>query len=159
MVRAEIILKVGVVGLVASMSGFGCGGSEVVNPSAPSASRLRTIVVAYAKATDELDHPPGSKEELLPYLKSQPDPDDSDTPVKEIDVDALFRSPTDGENYVIFWGVDCREFSGFPRTQPVLAYEKEGKDGKRVVAQGRYVRTVTDDEFAELPFPKGRRAP
>jgi hypothetical protein len=62
---------------------------------------------------------------------------------------------------VILWGVDYRTYktSGDPASLPVLAYEKHGKDGKRLVLQYRYVTLVTDEELAGLPFPKGHRPP
>jgi hypothetical protein len=161
MVRSELVMKLVVVGLLASLSGSGCGGgAEEIPPEIKDATKnLRTISNGYVKGTEAMDHPPRNKEELVPYIHAVPDLEDPDAPEPEIDMEQLFRSPNDGEKYVIHWGVDFRDFRINTRTMPVLAYEKVGKDGKRVVAQGRYVRIVTDDDFVDLPFPPGFRAP
>ena len=158
MVR-EATLTIGLVGLLACVSGLGCGGGGKVTPLAPSSNNLRTIVLAYGKATQDLGHAPRSKEELLPYFQSAPDPEDPDKPVKIVDVSTIFRSPADEKDYVIHWGVNLADFEGAPSTWPVLAYEREGKDGKRFILQGRYVKAVTDEQLAELPFPPGFKSP
>ncbi len=49
--------------------------------------------------------------------------------------------------------------SGKPAEIPVLAYEKNGVDGKRLVLQVRYVTLVSDEDLATLPFPPGFKAP
>jgi len=70
------------------------------------------------------------------------------------------RSPDDGDNYKIFWGVDA--LNAVPREDgsfPVLAYEQGGKDGKRYVLETRYIVQMTDEEFKNAPFPAGYRAP
>jgi hypothetical protein len=161
MIRSEFVMKVVVVGLLASLGGAGCGpAQEVIPPEVKDATdNLRKIAMAYVRATEALDRGPKNKEELVPYIHPPPDPEDPDAPEPEIDMEKLFRSPNDGENYVINWGTDFRDFRINTRTMPVLGYEKEGKDGKRVVAQGRYIRVVTNDEFVDLPFPPGYRAP
>ena len=159
MVRAELVLKMGVIGSLALVCGFGCGGSPKVPHADPSAVNLREIVWAYGKATASLEHPPRTKEELAPYFIREPDPEDPDRPVKEINVAEVFRSPTDGQDYVINWGSDLRDNEGNPKTWPVFAYEKVGQDGKRLVLQGRYVKTVTDEQLADLPFPPGFKKP
>jgi hypothetical protein len=143
-----------IVGLPVAICGLGCG-AESVPSVTPSSGHLIMIGLAYIKATETLNHAPRNKDELVPFLKREPDPDDPDKPVPEIDLDDLFRSPTDRQDYVIHWGLDYREYGGPPRKLPVLAYEKEGKDGKRVVLQVRYAHTVTEEQLANLPFPPG----
>jgi hypothetical protein len=147
-----------IAGLLAGAVAQGCG-SDSVPLVTSSSTRLGTIAFAYLRATDALDHPPRNKDELAPFLKREPDAGDPDKPVSEIDLDELFRSPTDGQDYVILWGADFRDLGLSRRKMPVLGYEKESKDGKRLVAQGRYVHIVTDEQLADLPFPPGFRAP
>jgi hypothetical protein len=132
----------------------GCGGGKSYAPPAPASDQLRVIGVAYAKATASLGRPPANKEDLLPFLPKQQDPDIGEP-------EDYFRSKVDGEEFVIHWGVDVRalNMSGRPADLPVLAYEKKGEDGKRLVLQGRYVNQVTDEELAKLPFPAGYHAP
>jgi hypothetical protein len=113
-----------------------------------------------------LNRPPQSKDELLPDIKlvlsTSVDPDNpemtSETTMNPADV---LRSANDGEEFVIHWGVDVREMNlAGPRSQlPVLAYEKRGKDGKRLILQIRFVREVMDEQFADLPFPTGVKRP
>jgi hypothetical protein len=145
--------------------GFGC--SRGAPKKNTTLADLNTIARAYASATDELGHPPRSKEEFLPYLKAalaeERNPGqaaDSDEPVAAADVrkvEDVMRSESDGEEFVIHWGVDYRG----PRSlkAPVLAYEKRGKDGRRYVLQGLRPRSVKDEEFADLPFPPGFNPP
>jgi hypothetical protein len=140
-----------VVCLLVSLGGYGCG--EAISPlPPPNLYQLRTIGFAYALATDNLDHPPSNKAELLPFLKEVAKSDDSPA--------ELLRSKVDGEEFVIHWGFDCRSIGGTPVKMPVLAYEKAGKDGKRLVLQSyRYASQVTEEQFAELPFPPGFARP
>jgi hypothetical protein len=131
-------------------------------------ANLNTIGKAYATATDDLGHPPRDKGELSRYLKAilaeeaqANERAESDEPVAAKDVrtvEDVMRSESDGEEFVIHWGVDYRGPRGFKA--PLLAYEKRGKDGRRYVLQGaRTVRQVTNEEFAELPFPPGFNPP
>ncbi len=145
------------VALLSSVCGSGCGGGEAVPRVTKSTGHLKDIALGYLKATEALGYPPRNKDELIPFLK--PEQDDPESPPPEIDMAELFRSPTDDQDYVILWGVDYREYDVPRRKLPVFAYEKVGKDGKREVAQGRYVHTVTEEQFANLPFPNGVQPP
>jgi hypothetical protein len=99
------------------------------------------ISLAYVKATDTLDRAPESLQDIMPYLKEL-----------EADPNTILISPDDGEPYVIIWGVDYRA----PGNQPVIAYEKTGKDGKRYVCQINLVVHLNEAEFKKAPFPPGR---
>ena len=159
MVRIDSIWKVGVVGLLACMCGLGCGSSHKVPPANPSAKNLDDILWAYARATTALGYGPRNKDELAPFFKVEPDPDEPDRPVRSVDVANVYRSPNDDQDYVIDWGFDIRELDRNPKYWPVIAYEKSGQNGKRYVIQGRYVRLVTDEDLADLPFPEGFKRP
>ena len=68
------------------------------------------------------------------------------------DLDKYFRSERDGEEYVVVWGQNLDTVP--PET--VMAYERKGVDGKRmVVTSGGRTREVTSEEFAQLKFPNG----
>jgi hypothetical protein len=151
MVRAEYLLKSGVVCLLVSMGGFGCSSAKTSPLPPASVFQLRIIGVAYARATEELDHPPQNKEELVLYLKDL---------AKGYDNPAdILISKVDGEEFVIHWNVDYRNWAGKDADIPVTAYEKHGKDGKRAVLQYRFANTKTDEEFANLKFPQGYKSP
>jgi len=115
--------------------------------------------MAYGKATLDLDRPPKNKEELLPFLKPPANPDNPDAAT--LKPEDILRSPADGEEFVIHWGIDIRSLNmgGDPAKLPVLAYEKNSHNGKRLVLQGRTVTEVTDEQFSELPFPRGHNPP
>jgi len=112
-----------------------------------STQNLRQIGAAYVKALDKLERPPNNVEELKPFLKEFGDPA------------TILRSPDDGQDYKILWGVDVRTAKGPNGVMTVLAYEKDGKDGKRYVLIGRSVNHMTADEFRAAPFPPGHKAP
>jgi hypothetical protein len=111
---------------------------------------LQTIAAAYEFAVQRNGRPPQNLDELRPFLQ------DRQQPGKTLDV---LRSPNDGENYVIIWGVDYRELATqVPNPYVVLAYEKSGKAGKRyVLVRPNFVTVMTDAEFRTAPFPPGHQ--
>jgi hypothetical protein len=160
MVRFGFPANVFVFCLAIILGGAGCGRSVTVGKvTSKSWYNLRTIGMAYGQATINLDHPPKNKEELMPFLKPPPNPDNPEAAT--LKPEDILRSPVDGEEFVIHWGLDFRTFNmgGDPAKLPVLAYEKHSHDGKRLVLQGRTVTEVTDDQLSELPFPKGFNPP
>jgi hypothetical protein len=151
MLRAGYFLKTRMVCLMVSLGALGCGSAQTSPPPPTSLMQLRLIGVAYARATDELDHPPQSKQEIMPFLKDL---------AKGFDNPAdLLRSTVDGEEFVIHYGVDFRDVIGKDVDLPVLAYEKTGQDGKRAVLLHRFTYLKTDEELANLKFPPGYKAP
>jgi hypothetical protein len=149
MLRTEYGLKIGVCSLVL-LGGYGCGSKSAFKEQPLGPTQLMVIGRAYAAATDALDRPPQSKDEIKPYVHK-------DWAGKDV-----FRSPNDNEEFVILWGVDIRDFnlSGHPDNLPVLAYEKQGNDEKRLVLLGgRYVKLVADEDLAKLKFPAPYKAP
>ncbi|MBY0521880.1 MAG: hypothetical protein K2R98_00690 [Gemmataceae bacterium] len=125
--------------------GLGCASAPSTVEPDTRGQNLARIARAYAQATKSLGHPPRSDDELLPYLKSQGD------------AEALRRSPVDGQPYVILWNVDME--AGTPgSTQPVvIAYEKQGEKGTRLVLTAVGVRRITEKEFREANFPNGHQ--
>jgi len=68
--------------------------------------------------------------------------------------DKYLRSTRDGEEFVVVWGLDLYQQS--PDT--IVAYERKGVDGKRLVLDvNAMVREVTPEQFARLKFPKGHK--
>ena len=60
----------------------------------------------------------------------------------------------DGEEFVVVWGLNLESLPA----DTVLAYERKGVDGKRmVVTLNGEVREVSEDEIATLKFPKGHK--
>jgi hypothetical protein len=102
---------------------------------------LHKIARAYLRASDGLQHPPRNAGELRPYF-------DGD------DADSALRSPDDGAEYVILWGATTTDLLARGSSQhPVLAYERVGKDGKRLVLQmPPQVTTMSAEELAKASF-------
>jgi hypothetical protein len=124
------------------MSAGGCNSGPRVAPPTDS-SMLRGIIRVYAIATRDLGRPPQNIEELKAVYQ-QADPD----PAKYV------RSARDGEEFVVVWGL--RLSSTEPDT--VVAYERKGVDGKRmVVTADSKILEVTQEEFANLKFPKNHK--
>jgi len=133
--------------LLAFLGGMGCGSGEPkVAQVAESVQHLKKISAAYQEATAKLERPPENVEELKPFLKKFGDPA------------TILHSSDDGQEYKIFWGVDFLNAKK-GGVYPVLAYEQQGKDGKRYVLLIRTVAHMTDEELKAAPFPEGHKAP
>ena len=103
---------------------------------------LQAINGAYIKTTQKLGRPPKNAAELRPALQESGDADE------------LLRSPTDGEEFVVIWGVDPRNTPPKNGKLPVLIYEKKGSGGKHHVLQlPTMITTLTDDELKNAYFP------
>jgi len=143
-------LTLAVAWLLMCLGGLGCGSSEappVVAAGGESYLHLRTIKSAYANATKALNRPPQNLDELMPFLKKAGDPAKT------------LRSPDDGEEYKILYGVDIFDVHREDGKLPIIAYEQRGKDGMRYVLEGNNVRRRTDEEFKQALFPPGHKAP
>ncbi len=117
----------------------GCSSSSAV-PAPTDPSMLRGIVRIYATATRDLGRPPQNIDELKAIL----------APVSK-DPSEFLRSTRDGEEFAVVWNLNLATTP--PDT--VLAYERKGAEGKRlVVTIDGATREVTADEFAGLKFPK-----
>jgi hypothetical protein len=163
--RAGWFFCVGIVSVLVSLGGVGCGGSKPVAKTPAVSMQLSRIFNAYVKATDNAGSPPQSKEDLLPFLlipkergPDDPEPEKAD---EKPDPAEFFKSSGDGEDFVILWGVDYRNFnlSDTKNDSPVIAYEKYGENGKRWVMRFRKVSNMTNEDLALLPFPPGHKAP
>jgi hypothetical protein len=118
---------------------IGCDGGTRVNPP-PDESYLRGMVRAYSTAARDLGRPPKDIEEIKAVFT----PLGSDSP-------KYVRSPRDGEEFVVIWGLDLNSAPG----HSVVAYERKGADGKRmVVTADSTVKEVSDDELRQMKFPK-----
>jgi hypothetical protein len=131
-------------GLLACLLAVGCNSTPTERERPPASTHLKKIQQAYVQATTSLGRPPGNLEELTPFLKRVGDPAE------------LLRSPDDGENFVIVWGVDVRAAPA-GKSFPVIAYEKRGAGGRRYVAGFRQISRMTDEEFRQANFPPGHR--
>ena len=104
--------------------------------------------MAYINATNHLGHAPKGLAEIQKYF------DGGYT-------DEVVRSPNDGEEFVILWGIDYNKLP--PRRDDpftVAAYEKHSTGGKDYVLRiPTQVVLMTDAELAKAVFPPGYNPP
>jgi hypothetical protein len=138
--------------LAVNLGGVGCGGSpEAVTLEADASyQHLQIIRSAYMRALTDLGRPPENAKEILPYIhyKGEGGPE------------AVLRSPSDGQEYKILWGVAREDMQPGPGGHyPVLAYEQQGTGGRRYVLAVKNIVSMTDEQFKKAPFPPGHKAP
>jgi hypothetical protein len=112
-----------------------------------AADQFRKVAVAYNQAAGRArkDKRAITAEDLKPFLKEHGDPN------------AMLTSPLDGKPIVIVPGVN-------PGAEPaddeqmIVAYERDGVNGKRITVDIRgTVVIVDDDEFAKIKFVGGHQ--
>jgi len=140
-------LRRGIGFALACLCAVGCGSGAVEKQRDPSVQKIKSISRAYLEATKDLNQPPRNLEELMPFLKKYGEPSE------------ILRSPHDGQEYTILYGVDYRNIHERGNTFPVLVYEKQGTAGQRYVGGVREVKRMTDEEFKNATFPPGHKAP
>lgn len=126
----------------------GCGSSVNVVKLTEAEQVLTHVARAYHDAHQILGHGPKDASELKPYLKEYGDPEQ------------LLISPSDGQPFVIIWGVNPGRGGPTPYQGmwQILAYEQKGKGGVRAVTdvRGRPM-TVPADDFSKLTFAGGHK--
>lgn len=139
--RSQLIMP-----LFATFLLIGCAESE--KPSAittdPTIIALDKLGGAYIRGTP----PPKTKAELLAIFKSCNHP-------KE-----LLISPSDGQEFIIVYGVELKGLKVMGAQLPIVAFEKTGKDGKRYALRGmNTVVQLTEAELKSSVFPEGYKFP
>lgn len=125
---------------------LGCGGSQKESslPTDPTYLALEKIGNAYIR----IDPPPQKKSDLVAALKTFGKPEE------------ILKSPNDGHEFIIVYGVKLHMLKATGNDIPVVAFEKFGKDGKRYVLRGRNgITQLTDAELREAKFPDGYKLP
>jgi hypothetical protein len=127
--------------LIASV--LGCAADTDKPPPPKDSNNLRGIIRCYVTATGNLGRPPKNMDELKAVLAGLVD-----------DPSPYFRSTRDGEEYVVVWGLQL----GALPADTIIAYERTGVDGKRmVINRDGVAKEVSKEEFAGLKFPKGHK--
>lgn len=120
---------------------IGC--SQTLTQEGHDSGPLTSLSKAYLKATQGLNRPPKSPDELAKFL----DPG--------VSVESLLKSPADGQPYVILWGTDAR--TGMELKPLVVGYEAQGKNGNRFVFTAMGVMFMSNEDFKTANFPPGHK--
>ena len=123
----------------------GCGKEveEYVPP--PARENLEVLGSAYSSYVFENGRAPSSQDDLSSILEEWQE-----------DEAAIFKSPRDGQEFVVIWDVDIANAELRDDSTPIIAYEKtSNEEGNRFVTNGRETFEVSDEDFRSLYFPAG----
>jgi hypothetical protein len=108
----------------------GCAGSPAPPTLDASAQNLQVIYRAYKMTEIRTQHTPQKLADIAAHFGDD-------------DPDAVLTSPSDQEPYVIAWGTNTVK-----NQSALIAYERNGRDGKRFAINSRgHVLTLTEEEF------------
>jgi hypothetical protein len=116
----------------------------------PTANKLRGLAKLYLDCAVSKSGPgPASEQEFKKHLRRLEGFVLRMNGVDPANLEAAFVSERDGEPFVILYGVSITRISG--TSAPLVAHEKTGKNGKRLVAfaNGK-VEAVDEARFREL---------
>src|SRR5262245_27928183 len=129
----------------------GCGGDERNSPTALKLKALANFYLDYAVA--QRGQGPTTEQAFKKHIRSVPDFQLKANGLDPATLDATFVSERDQEPFVIAYGSTISRISG-DSTQ-VIAHEKTGKNGKRlVVYASAKVDLVDDAKLKELANSK-----
>lgn len=140
MVQLRVLLLVA----LSLMWQIGCGASSTVTEISAEEANFKNLALLYGQCQGRLRRPPANLDEFKKFLEQvKADPGAS---IKVNDIEKFLISPRDNEPYVILWNVQAR--TGMP---DVIAYEKTGADGTRMVAFGAgYIEYADEERFKQL---------
>jgi hypothetical protein len=129
---------------IVMLVGCGSGDKPSTITTDPTIISLDKLGGAYIRGTP----PPKTKAELLAIFKSCNHP-------KE-----LLISPSDGQEFIIVYGVELKGLKVTGAQLPIVVFEKTGKDGKRYALRGmNTVVQLTEAELKSSVFPEGYKFP
>lgn len=135
--------------LVGLFASTGCGSDALSSPTAVRLRALGGLYLEYAINISRNRQGPAREEEFKKYVQGLPDFKLEDVRLDRDSLDTLWTSERDGQPFVIVCGVSIHELSG--DRAPLVAHERTGKNGKRLVAYANgKVEEVDDDRFREL---------
>jgi hypothetical protein len=114
--------------VLALIAAPGCGSNELESPTAAKLKALSGFYLDYAVA--KKGQGPANEADLKKHIRSMPD-QLMPSGVDRNAIDTLFVSERDGEPFVVLYGVTITGVSG--TSGAVVAHEKTGKGGKRLV--------------------------
>jgi hypothetical protein len=143
-VRSRAVVWLLVPALIAVPS---CGSDELASPTAAKLRALSGFYLDYAVGKN--GQGPANEQDLKKHIRSMPDQMLSPSGVDRSAVDSLFVSDRDGEPFVVIYGQKIAGVSG--KSGSVVAHEKNGKGGKRLVGlSNTKVEHVDEGRFQQL---------
>jgi hypothetical protein len=129
----------------------GCGSDELASPTAVKLKALSNFYLEYAVA--QQGKGPANEQVLKKHIRSQPDFILKTNGIEPSAIDSLFNSERDQEPFVVLYGMTITKISG--ESAPLLAHEKTGKSGKRLIAYANgKVDHVNEARLKELAASK-----
>ena len=119
-----------IIALAMTTAFAGCGGPDPLK--SPTAERLKSLATVYLNYAASKGSGPPSEDSFRKYIRSL---DGIVLQMNHIDlarIDEMFISDRDREPFVVLYGVGISQISG--KSAPLVAYEKTGVGGKRLVA-------------------------
>jgi hypothetical protein len=107
----------------------GCGSSELDSPTAKKLGALGNFYLEHVVAKSGKG--PENEQEFKKHIRATPDHVLSVSGIDRGSIDALFSSERDQEPFVVVYGQTITKVGG--NSAPVVAHEKTGKNGKRLV--------------------------
>jgi len=125
----------------------GCGSDELNSPTAAKLRGLGNFYLEHAGAKGGKG--PADEQAFKKYLRNLPDFVLKNNGLDPDAIDAAFVSERDQEPFVVRYGIKIDKISG--TSAPLIAHEKTGKNGKRLVAfANAKVELVNEARLQEL---------
>jgi hypothetical protein len=129
----------------------GCGSDELASPTAKRLTGLAKLYLDCAVAKNGKG--PANEQEFKKHIRSLPS---FVVEMNEVDpnaIDTVFVSERDKEPFVVRYGISISGISG--TSAPLVAHEKTGKNGKRLVVYANAkVEQLNDAQFQDLTSAK-----
>lgn len=132
-----------------------CGSDALTSPTAVKLRALGNFYVDYAinKGNKGDYRGPANEQAFKKHLRDTPDFNLKHYGLDPNAIDSAFVSERDGESFVILYGITITEISG--TSAPLVAHEKTGQNGKRlVVFANAKVEEVDEARLEALMAPK-----
>jgi hypothetical protein len=131
----------------------GCGGDSALN--SPTALKMKGLANAYLDHVVGANGSPKDEAAFKKHIKGLRPSVQYDCKIDPDNIDASFVSERDNQPLVVMYNEDVGKISG--DSKKVIAHEKTGKNGKRlVVFAGTKVDLVGEAELEQLKAAKGK---
>jgi hypothetical protein len=135
------LARTGAVAAVTAFALAGCGSNDLESPTAAKLRALANFYLDYAVAKN--GGGPANEQVLKKHMRGLPDFILQSNGVDPAAIDAVFSSERDREPFVVVYGTMITRISG--TSAPLVAHEKTGKNGKRLVVYANAKVDLVDE--------------